>query len=165
MSSNLNYLAVGAYGNQSNTGAVYLFYRNTVTNNIEENLKKTAMDGAINNYYGMSVALVGDNLLVGAYANSNKGAAYIYEHNTSLATWSTGYKFFASEGSANDQYGISVTMTGHQIFIGTQYDDDNALVNSGSIYVYSKEDAKMIQTNVIYPSDATAGDLFGRFCS
>ncbi len=62
-------------------GSAYVFVRNGTT--WTEQAKLTASDAAIGHFFGESVALSGDTVLVGAWgddeAGSSSGSAYVYE--------------------------------------------------------------------------------------
>ena len=72
---------VGAYGHNSYRGAVYIFVRET-DGSWTEQAKIIARDGASDDYFGKSVAVSADILVVGAHGRdipySNCGAAYIF---------------------------------------------------------------------------------------
>ena len=79
-------VVVGAYGEDgagSYSGAACLFERNQVgADNWGEVTKLTASDGADDDCFGISVAISGDTVVVGAYledgAGYNRGAAYVF---------------------------------------------------------------------------------------
>jgi hypothetical protein len=100
-------VVVGAYsddaaGINSNSGSVYVYN----TDGTGEQ-KIVASDGASDDYFGMSVAIQGDKIIVGAIgdddAGSFSGSAYIYN------TDGTGeVKLTASDAASGDQFGRSV---------------------------------------------------------
>ena len=78
-----NYAIIGAdlgYNNNVLTGVAYIF---DVTTG-KEIKKLFASDGAVNDYFGCSVAISGNYAIVGAYADddngSSSGSAYIFGH-------------------------------------------------------------------------------------
>ena len=77
---------VGAFQDDdggSNSGSVYIFEWNGTT--WVESAKLTASDAAMDDYFGYSVSISGDKVIVGAINNddngSNSGSAYIFEWN------------------------------------------------------------------------------------
>ena len=65
--------------------------------------------------FGVSVALVGDTALVGAYADdaaagANVGSVYVFVR--SGTTWSQQAKLTANDGTATDYFGYSVALAG-----------------------------------------------------
>jgi len=78
-----DYAIVGAYGDDdtgSSSGSAYLFAR-TDTTWIEQE-KITASDGTSFDYFGGSVSIFGNNIIIGAYGNAdygfNSGSIYFY---------------------------------------------------------------------------------------
>ena len=73
-------VAVGESNIRNEAGAVYLFERNGFDWVLRERL--TPSDGADNDYFGCSVALSNDHVIVGSYRDddlgSSSGSAYIY---------------------------------------------------------------------------------------
>ena len=81
---------VGAYmddigANSTDQGSAYVFTRSGT--NWMEQTKLTASDGATEDDFGISAAIDGDTVVVGAFyddveANANQGSAYVYEGGT-----------------------------------------------------------------------------------
>jgi hypothetical protein len=59
-----------------------------------------------------------------------------------------------------DDYGISVAYEGDTVFIGAPFDDALG-VNSGAVYVYSRNNNEWIRQQKITASDLAPGDQFG----
>lgn len=136
-------------GANSNQGAAYIYDLNGTYIN-----KITSPDGLTNDYFGTSVAIGSNRIVVGAYAhnvsaNADQGAAYIF---TTTGTYIT--KIVASDGAANDQFGLSVAVNLGKIVVGA-WQDDSA---KGSAYIY---DLTGVQLRKITASDGAAGDQFG----
>lgn len=114
--------------------------------------KLTASDGAAYDRFGISVAISGDKIVVGAYGDDdnglNSGSAYIYDVNTGLEL----HKLTASDGAAGDQFGCSVAASGDRIVIG-------ALGGNGSAYIYDAVSGA--QLHKLTASDGAGGDRFG----
>ena len=71
-----NTAVVGAYGDGTQPGSAYVFVpRGT---GWVEQAKLTASDGAIGDYFGMSVAVSGDTAVVGAHHDDLVGSAYVF---------------------------------------------------------------------------------------
>ena len=68
-------VVVGAFGENSNQGSVYIHKRDQGGIDNWGLLQEiTASDGAADNFFGTSVALDGDTLIVGAYGAATGGA-------------------------------------------------------------------------------------------
>ncbi|MCH8252482.1 MAG: hypothetical protein IID36_08535 [Planctomycetes bacterium] len=150
----------GAHGD--NPGGAAYAYRFNGSSWVQEQ-KLTATDGATNNFYGSSVCVDGDVILVGAYrdddAASNAGAAYVYRFNGS--TWVEEQKLTASDGAPNDNFGRSVSLSGGVAVLGAPMDDDFGM-NAGSVYVYRFDGNTWIEEQeLIQPDGGTPCDYFG----
>jgi hypothetical protein len=151
-------LAVGAYKESSNqttitngttsssnnsnnrSGAVYVYKRTGTTWEQEAYIKASNNGGT--DEFGLSVALYGDTLAVGAYAedsnqttitnnttsssdnsSSNSGAVYVYKRTGT--TWEQEAYVKASNSEATDKFGEVVTLYGDTLAVGTIYEDSN----------------------------------------
>ena len=158
-------IVVGARGDDSDTGAAYVFTKpGTGWADSNTAAKLTASDGATDDEFGISVAVDGDNIVVGARGDeSDTGAAYVFTKGS--GGWSETAKLTASDGAANDEFGYSVAVDGNTIVVGAHLDDDNA-GQSGSAYVFIKptsDSAWATATEAIKltASDGEANDEFG----
>ncbi|MCG6976878.1 MAG: HYR domain-containing protein, partial [Acidiferrobacterales bacterium] len=105
--------------------------------------KLVAEDGAAGDQFGRSVSVSGDTAVVGAYGDdgaiggsTNIGSAYVFNRVGSL--WQEQAKLNASDRSAGDSFGISVSVSGNTTFVGANNDDASATIsNSGSAYVFN----------------------------
>ena len=69
----------------------------------------------------------------------NSGSAYIFYRDQGGAdNWGQVKKLTASDGAANDYFGFSVSISGDTAIVGAYGDDDNG-VNSGSAYIFSRD--------------------------
>ncbi|WP_082162489.1 PEP-CTERM sorting domain-containing protein [Crocosphaera watsonii] len=64
----------------------------------------------------------------------------------------------ASDGAADDQFGLSVSLSGNRALVGSRFDDDNGN-NSGSAYIFDVTTGNFLQK--LTPPDGAAGDQFG----
>ena len=130
-------VAVGAnHGNRGTSGAVYIFERNQ--NGVESwgQVKElTADDADLLDEFGISVAIDGDTLVVGAWAINllTGGAAYIFERNQNgVEGWGQAQKITASDVAAHDQFGSSVGIDGDTVVVGAESKNSN----TGAAYVF-----------------------------
>ena len=154
-----NKIVVGArtrdVGTLENAGSVYV-YDLDGTNEV----KITASDAASADYFGASVAIAHNKIVVGAYLDdagnnnnlTNSGSAYVYNLD------GTGeVKLTASDANLNDVLGISVAIGSNKIVTGSTGDDDDG-TNSGSVYVYDLDGTNELK---ITASDGAADARFG----
>jgi hypothetical protein len=165
-----NYAVVGASGYKDNLGMAYvLFYSGTQWITQAE---LTATDGNIGDGFGSVIDVSGDQVVVGAFRNdengSNSGSAYVFTKPSGGWTSMTQTaKLTASDGTTNDEFGISVAISGDDIVVGAHFDDVSGS-NAGSAYVFTKPGTgwvSMTQTAKITASDKAAGDEFGQAVS
>src|SRR5205823_13558281 len=85
--------------------------------------------------FGISVAIDGDTLVVGAWAINllSGGAAYIFERNQNgVEGWGEVQKLTASDVVAHDQFGSSVGIDGDTIVVGAEGKNSN----TGAAYTF-----------------------------
>ena len=127
---------VGAYGDDDSgpdAGAAYVFERSGTGDWVETD-KLLAVGGEATDYFGYTVAIDGDRVVVGAFGAD---AAYVFERG-GTGVWVETDKLVASDGTASDEFGSSVAIEGDRVVVGNDGDDDNGL-NSGSAYVYVRD--------------------------
>ena len=158
-------VVVGARGNVSKTGAIYVFTKPSDgdwTSTITET-KLTATGGAADGLFGASVALYGGTIVVGA---PGAGSAYVFTRNSETGEWSQNAKLTASNAGADDLFGNSVAVDGNTIAVGAYGKDGNSLADSGLVYVFTKSNtedwATTTETVQLKASGQAANANFGR---
>ena len=149
---------VGAYGKDSYTGAAYVFERNAGSTNVWGQVRKlTANDGTAEDRFGVSVSVMGDVALVGAYGkDSYTGAAYVFERNAGGTNgWELVKKLTAAEGTGSDYFGYSVSMAGDIAFIGTFGSPSGSRV--GTAYLFEKFRANQTIVTIDFDEGFTTG--------
>ena len=124
-----------------------------------------AGDGAADDWFGYSVAISGDTAVVGAPwhdfgANADQGSAYVFVRSGS--TWSLQAQLFASNGAADDWFGISVAISGDTAVVGASYDDVGGEVQQGSAYVFVRSGSTWSEQVQLLAGDGSTWDGFGR---
>jgi hypothetical protein len=113
-------------------------------------------------WFGCSVALSGDTLVVGAnLADDRAGAAYVYQRSGS--TWSQQAKLVAADRAPDDKFGNSVALSGDRIAVGINPPDNS----EGAVYTFVRsgsswnQEAKLLSSNgdPMGRSVALSGDL------
>lgn len=116
--------------NGTDAGAVYVFTR-AGPNNWALQVKLIAAGGASGDAFGLSIAIEGDTLLVGAPAvGQNDGSVYVYVRNGGV--WSLQRQF--TDGG-NAFFGGSVAISGNTAVVGKP-DGDTSWANAGSADVF-----------------------------
>ncbi len=173
-----------------NSGSAYVFRRDDNATPFDpsddfwvEEAKLTASDASPGDLFGMSVSIYGERAVVGAWhtdeGGTDAGSAYVFRHddngtplNASDDTWIEEYKLTASDARRFDNFGVSVSISGDRVLVGSWLDDDGSL--SGSAYVFRREDNGTfldptddfwVEEAKLTASDAAAGDEFGKSVS
>jgi hypothetical protein len=149
-------IVIGAAGKDSGRGATYVFEKRAGM------WTRTAMliasDGRAGDQFGFATDIDGDTLLVGASGrNSVSGAAYVFER--SEGAWRETAILVSTDIADGDNFGYSVSVEGGTALVGSPTDDDRA-ANSGSAYVFTRDNGAWSQAAKLTASDAADGDLF-----
>lgn len=158
---NQNYLFIGTrsddydeYGRdyKNDAGAVYVYKKvNDTTWTFFQKL--VARDRGSTDYFGHTLSVSDENLVVGA-ANededarnknyiSDAGSVYVFTLDSS-GFWSEDQKLNANIRGNSDHFGTTVGIQKNYLIIGSPYDDEdsedsNYKLSSGSIYVFHKD--------------------------
>ena len=130
--------AVGANkddDNGQNSGSVYVY--KFEDSEIIDEFKITPDDGDFNEYFGKTLSVSDEWLIVSAiYDNENgekSGSVYIFKYDGSI--WNQFDKIYPDDGAPYDRFGYSVDLHDDRFVVGSVYDDDLG-ENSGSAYIY-----------------------------
>ena len=152
-------------------GSAYIFHRtepfpgHVIWNQVE---KLVASDGGYQDFFGTSVSISGDYAVVGAPYDddngSNSGSAYIFHRIETLPgtfIWSQVAKLVAPDGSADDFFGTSVSISGDDAVVGApRYDDDRG-ADIGSMYIFKRSEDTWSTWGASVDNAGAAGDEFG----
>src|SRR5262245_23070998 len=170
--------------NAPDSGAVYVFVRDGTNWSQQAYIK--ASNTGIEDWFGISVSISGDTLVVGApHEDSaatgvgtgglnnnapNSGAAYVFVRNGT--TWSQQAYVKASNTETFDEFGTSVAISGDTAVIGAYHEGSDATgVNgtqtnnnaddSGAAYVFVRTGTSWSQQAYLKASNTNATDVFG----
>ncbi len=158
-------LVVGAY-NEAVGGAVYVFRRHEGgTENWGLVQRLTASDAEADDWFGKSVAVWGDVIVVGAEGedtiDTDAGAVYVFQRaNGGSENWDQVAKLTASDGDANDGFGVSVAVWGDVIVVGAPFEN----ASTGAVYVFQRMetgDDAWGEVKKMTASGGASNDLFG----
>jgi ribosomal protein S9 len=189
-------VVVGAYLEDSSTtginstpnegasaaGAAYVFVRSGTTWSQQAYLKASEVTASDN--FGISVAVSGDTLVVGATGEDSSttginstpnesaagaGAAYVFVR--SGTTWSQQAYLKASQVTVGDLFGYSVVVSGDTLVVGARDEDssttginsmpDESASGAGAAYVFTRSGTTWSQQAYLKASEVTADDQFG----
>jgi hypothetical protein len=132
-------------GDHAAQGAAYVFSRHQGgTHAWGQVAKLTAPDGAADNWFGASVSVSGDILVVGAHGaalggSDDQGAAYVFARDQGGANaWGQIAKLTAADGAPMDWFGWSVSISGDTVVVGAPYAAVGGHVAQGAAYVYAR---------------------------
>ena len=144
--------------NGSESGSAYVFKRGDTS--WAEEAKLLASDGVVADSFGGSVSISGDYVVVGAQTDddngSESGSAYVFKRTGT--SWAEEAKLLASDGTAGDKFGNSVSISGDYAVMGADEDELNGF-HSGSAYVFKRSGTSWAQEAKF--SDGSVEDHFG----
>ncbi len=145
------------------SGSVYVFTRKEDT--WSQQAKITAQDATEGDVFGISIAISGDTILVGADLNEEKGfnagAAYVFTR--SEGNWTQQAKLTANDGAEGDLFGVRVALEDDTALISARRDDDKLMgIDSGSAYIYTRVGTTWSQQVKLTAPDGAKDDRFGR---
>lgn len=160
-----NLLLIGASiadGDQVNQGSAYLYALGG--NGWQLQKKLQANDGASNDYFGRSVAISGDTVIIGAAGDDigsqpDRGSAYVYRR--AGANWFEQAKLVADDGTTADGFGNALAASGDTLFVGAERDDVAGRLDQGSVYAFHRTGSIWTQQLRLSSGDGAALDLFG----
>ncbi len=157
-----NLIAVGAIWDDVAAGSVYL-YRQTGGTWTEQQ-KLVASDRASGDSFGNALAFYRDRLVIAAPFDddrgNNSGSVYVLTRDPQAPGGFAEVKLTASDGLAEDQFGIDVATEGKRIVVGAR-GDDGAGFAAGSAYVFRLEEGGWVEEAKLLSSDIKAFDIFG----
>ena len=116
--------------------------------------------------FGQSMALDGDTLVVGAYAEDlapdivNGGAAYVFERRD--GTWLQQAKLVAADAASGDDFSFRVAIADDTIIVTARWDTHSGLYRAGSAYAFVRSGSTWTQQQKIYPADPQFRGRFGQ---
>lgn len=170
------------------SGAVYVFNRTGGAWQQTAYLK--ASNPHPNDAFGISVALSGDTLAVGATGESSKAtgiggdqgdtsatsAGAVYVFTRAGTTWTQQAYVKASNTRAGAQFGWSVALEGDTLAVTAEYEDsaakgiggnqaDTSASQAGAAYVFARSGATWSQEAYVKASNTYPGLVFGYSCA
>jgi drug/metabolite transporter superfamily protein YnfA len=187
--------ATGINGNQADnsarrSGAVYVFTRTGGVWSQQAYMKASNTERSnpeLGDVFGVSIALAGDTLAVGAYLEDstatgingnqtdnsagNSGAVYVFTRTGGV--WSQQAYLKASNTETDDQFGWGVALAGDILAVGAVGEDsaatgvngnqaDNSAGGGGAVYVFTRTNGVWSQQAYVKAPIAGAAGDFGR---
>src|SRR5210317_968158 len=157
-----NYLVVGAPGENSNYGALYIFKNIGGTWTQQQKLVSTVSGNMGRN---ARLSIDGDYIVTGGHQDgsdglSNSGAVYIFKKDEGVEAWTQQATLRAPTPIANGYFGSKTRIKGKTVIVGQPNDGDNG-TNAGAVYIYQRSGTTWSFIKKFYSSDIDTGDQFG----
>lgn len=157
-------LVIGATRGPGESGRAYVFTRSGT--NWTQQQQLAASDADANDHFGGSVAISGDRMVVGAEradngASVDAGAAYAYK-KTGTGIWILQNKLLPATFTSDDNFGISVGISGRTIVVGQPFLGVGIDSNKGAAIVFNEQGGVWVRDATLTAPDAQANDFFGR---
>lgn len=140
-------------------GSAYLFERRG--DNWVEVAQLFASDAGDGDFFGLSLTISGDHVIVGAVGDGfSRGAAYVFERSGD--DWLPAGKLIPSDADLGDDvlFGSSVSVDGDFAVIAAR-GDDLAGIDSGAAYVFRRGGTGWLEIGKLTAGDAAGGHRFG----
>jgi hypothetical protein len=139
-------------------GSVYVFRRTGTSWAFEQKL--TPNDPQANDWFGNSVAISGDTIIVGARMknitpNAAQGAAYVFRRAGGV--WTQETRLTAGDGAAADEFGAAVALSSNTAVVGAT--GKNA--QRGAAYVFTRSGSVWSIEQQLTNATLDPGDHFG----
>lgn len=156
--------APGAPAPEFHRGAVYIYRYDPDTGQWACEAELTASDGDAADFFGWSVSLDGDLLLIGAREDENdglpkSGSAYVFRYNRQTSKWDEEAKLTDPNAQENAILGQSVSIRGDVALIGAH--GNNGIHGSAFVFRYSPDVPGEWVFETEISSDGVGQDWFG----
>lgn len=168
-----SFLAVGAPGDSTDRGAVYIFERNYFgADNWGERKRIVAPGGSSNDLFGQAVSVYGDWLVVGAPNQGTRGngagAVYVFHKDQGgLDNWGHVKTVYGNDTNGADAFGTAVSLNHNTLAVGAPGTNEKG-TDSGAVYLFERVQGGINnwgQRSKRTASDGAAGDKLGQSVS
>ena len=146
-------------------GSAYVFTRSGAS--WTEIQKLTASDKGSSDQFGISCAIYGDAIAVGAHRTDDSGTGdngRIYIFTKSGTTWTETQQLNASDKGNDDNFGYTCAMHENTLVVGTRW-DNIPTNNEGSAYIFTRSGTTWTEQAKLTAGDGNINDQFGQYCS
>lgn len=148
--------------NAYQSGTAYAYRFNGTTWALESQLTGSAQQAF--DHFGISVAVSGETIIVGSYADDtpgglDAGSAYIFQRNGNA--WNEQAYLVAPDTAAGDYAGWSVDIIGDMAAVGAYNDDFSGITNAGSVTIWQRSGTTWTRQTKLNAFEAQTGGTFG----
>lgn len=150
-------------GNNSVQGSAYIFKK--IDGIWIQQDKISSSDGASEDYFGSSVSIDGDYIVIGAPSktfNMMESAGRVYVFLRNGEQWVQQANLQASDAGISDHFGFDVAISGNYVVVGAPYNDVGGQADRGCAYVFMRSGTTWTQQAVINPALGLTGDHIGK---
>ncbi|MFT4660775.1 MAG: hypothetical protein ACI8XB_001043 [Patiriisocius sp.] len=144
----------------NNSGSAYVYQ--LIDGVWEFDQKLTALDGSGSDWYGWTVSIWEDYVLIGAQndygAVAFSGSAFIYKKVNDVWTFQT--KLLAPDAGVFDNFGLSLDIRNGYVIIGAD-ENDNVDLDTGAAYIYKNVNDSWNFEMKLIASNFAEDDKFG----
>ena len=161
-------IVVGAYGEDGSgmdRGAAYIFERNEGgENHWGEKVKLTASETEDKDFFGFTIAIDNQTIVVGVFREYEQGSAYVFDRDEGgLGNWGEVTRLVASDAENADYFASKVAIDQDIIAVGSA-GEDGIGSNRGAVYIYGRDlegNNSWGELTKMIASDQEDEDLFG----
>ncbi len=170
-----DYAIVGAFRDDegaglTDNGSVSIFKRNATSGVWEFQVKLVDPSAATADAFGNSVAISGDNVIIGAPVDdegtglTDNGSVSIFKRNTTSGVWEFQIKLVNQNAASSERFGASVAISVDNAIVGAWGDDEGAgLTDNGSASIFKRNTTSGVweyQVKLVN-QNAASSDNFG----
>jgi hypothetical protein len=148
----------------------YVFKNSRDSWTVQAKLERSS--GSLDDAFGYSVAIDGDDAIVGALyddaSGTNSGAAYVFTR--SGETWTQQARLLGDGGKTSwDGYGSTVSINGDYAIVGAPHNDEKGsnteagyiMNDTGAVYIFKRSGTTWTQQAKLFASNPGDADSFG----
>lgn len=162
---NANYIVVGAPGDSSSQGAIYIFNKSGNTYVQQQRIQRpTSVTGS---NFGRKVAINDDGNIIAVGCpdlgiTTSAGRVFVYTRSGN--TWGLFQTITSSITNNNDAFGTSISLsaTGNALFVGdyTYPISGNTIASQGAVFAF-EQISSYVETQILTANNAANNDVLG----
>ncbi len=153
-------VAVGAYAQEDQRGAVYLFDHNG--SRWEQAVRLTAPEAVAGDCFGLALDISDGAVLIGAPWRDDVGedSGTVYLYRKGFKAWQLAEAWAMPDARGGEYFGCSVAMDSNAILVGARY-GGRSVAKSGAAFLATKLKAGWTEWTRLPRRNAVAEDAFG----
>jgi len=148
-------LVIGASNQNDGRGAVYIFSKSGAE--WRQAARLVAADAATGSNFGRSLAIAGDEVLVGATGHAEAAGTVFRFRRGADGAWTAAGRIDASDAAPRSAFGATIAVDGDALAVAAPSADGNA----GAVYTFRRQGDAWVPGVRLAPSGGAQGDRFG----